>query len=410
MLECWTLFAAAMVLFITLADSVQAATFEELFEKGIRARNAGDFDTAENLFSTALALEPRNADALLLLGLVKAYKKRYDDALEILDEGLAVSPERVDLLLARARVTFWVGRNVEAESAFRVVLEKEPTNVAALIGLGDALRGQGKPGKAREYYESALTLEPNSADANKRLQAVEAESLAWQVNAGYVRSQFGRRPVKDWHEGYAQLVRRFGDDTIVDGRYQRSQRRGFIDENLQLGISYRFSRGLGAYGRIEVTPSADFLPRWGAAAGGDVRLFDGTDWFGPLSVTLDLRHRHYGLVDVSNADPGLVLYLLDGRVWITGRLINAYDDSAKDWLDGWFAKIDVQVHDRVRVYAGRAKSPETDFGETVDVFTTLAGAIVDVTPALGVRVDFSYDDRKQSYTRRELSLGLSYRF
>ena len=81
-----------MVLFITLADSVQAATFEELFEKGIRARNAGDFDTAENLFSTALALEPRNADALLLLGLVKAYKKRYDDALEILDEGLAVSP------------------------------------------------------------------------------------------------------------------------------------------------------------------------------------------------------------------------------------------------------------------------------------------------------------------------------
>ncbi len=438
------LFVAAFMGFVMLNGSAGAATFEELYQQGLRARDAGNFSAAERLFGDALSLQPENADAILLLGLVQAYDKKYDESLSTLTKGLKLEPDNMDLLIAVARVKSWGGRLEEAETdvdallrlypgnlearilkgrlalfdgrhreaelIFRPLLEKMPNNITLLIGLGDALRGQGQTDEARLYFERALALEPNSSEVQGRLRAEEPPAFAWQLNAGYVRSRFGRRPVKDWHEGYAQLVRRFGNNMIVDARYQRSRRHGLVDENLQLGGAYRFSRNGGAHLRVEITPTADFLPRWGVAAGGDVRLLDGTEWIGPLSATLDLRHRHYPTVDVSNTDPGVVLYLLEGRVWITGRRITAYDDSVGKWLDGWLAKIDIQAHDRVRVYTGRAKSPETDLGNTVDVFTTIAGVIFDVTPNLAVRVDFAHDSRQQSYTRRELSLGLSVRF
>ena len=66
--------------------------------------------------------------------------------------------------------------------------------------------------------------------------------------------------------------------------------------------------------------------------------------------------------------------------------------------------------DGIKLHLGRAKAPETDLGETVDVYTTYGGIVVDLTSRLGLRLDYTRDKRKESYVRRAVSVSLTVRF
>lgn len=53
----------------------------------------------------------------------------------------------------------------QAADQFETALAVDPTNRGAYIGLAEAARAQGLPGKAVRYYREALALEPNDLDA-----------------------------------------------------------------------------------------------------------------------------------------------------------------------------------------------------------------------------------------------------
>lgn len=52
-----------------------------------------------------------------------------------------------------------------AADAFESALAADPANRRAYLGLAEAARAQGLPGKAIGYYREALQLEPNDIDA-----------------------------------------------------------------------------------------------------------------------------------------------------------------------------------------------------------------------------------------------------
>ncbi len=61
-----------------------------------------------------------------------------------------------------------------ATDQFETALAVDPMNRRAYIGLAEAAKAQGLPGKAVRYYREALALEPNDLDA----LAGQAEALA----------------------------------------------------------------------------------------------------------------------------------------------------------------------------------------------------------------------------------------
>ena len=61
-----------------------------------------------------------------------------------------------------------------ATDSFETALAVDPTNRRAYVGLAEAAKARGLPGKAVRYYREALALEPNDLDA----LAGQAEALA----------------------------------------------------------------------------------------------------------------------------------------------------------------------------------------------------------------------------------------
>ena len=109
-------------------------------EQAAAAISAGELPRAEALLSSVLAELPRDADALNLLGVVRAQRQRRADA----------------------------------ERLFRRALVAQPTHVGAHINLGELFLTTGRPGPALETLLAAHRLAPDRAEINLKLAALRS--------------------------------------------------------------------------------------------------------------------------------------------------------------------------------------------------------------------------------------------
>lgn len=379
--------ALALLLALPLAapGPARAATdVGALMQTAAAARDAGNFAQAEASYRQVLALAPANTDAALLLALVIGYQGRYGEALETLQPALAREPDRSDLQVAKARLLAWSGRRDEARAVNDAVLQREPGNgdAAAL----DAWLDTSAPTEARPL---TLTLTQS-------------------------RSEFDRRSVKPWYETTLAAEYRLDPQWRVGGALSRARRYGETDEKAAASVSYRPTSSYGVALGGEVTPSADFLPRYGLGADADLTLWDGqqSGWIGPTVATLGGQYRKYNQVEVFNLDPGVVQYLADGQAWLTLQRGLIWDTAVDGMANGWSAKLDVDLQAvlPVRVYVVRAHAPENDLGVPVSTDTIGGGAIYDINDRFGLRVDYAREDRSRSFLREEWSVGTFVRF
>ena len=117
------------------------ANFRALMDRGQEMRASGDFQTALEIFRSALAIRPREAWARMAVA----------DALRK------------------------VGKADEADEACRALLVDEPGNTAALMALGHSLRGRGLKAEALSLFQAALALEQRAVWARAAVAATLRE-------------------------------------------------------------------------------------------------------------------------------------------------------------------------------------------------------------------------------------------
>lgn len=98
-------------------------------------------------------------------------------ALEILARGLEDHPEYLSAHIVRARALEDLGRETEAEEAYRRVLELDDQNLVALDALARAAEARGDREEAVSWYERLLAVDPRNEEAAARLQEL-GESAA----------------------------------------------------------------------------------------------------------------------------------------------------------------------------------------------------------------------------------------
>ena len=102
-------------------------------------------------------------------------RKRYDDAIGVLDQALeAIGPD-FDLLYERGAVYREMQRFDLAFSAFNQALAIAPRNVAAMIARADLYDRTGQPGRAIADFTTAIALRPNYAEGYSRRASVYDE-------------------------------------------------------------------------------------------------------------------------------------------------------------------------------------------------------------------------------------------
>jgi protein O-GlcNAc transferase len=141
------------------------ATLDEALALARTHHQAGRLDLAEEIYRRVLAVEPRHADALHLLGLVAHHTGRQALALDCISRAVIQKPTHAVYLNNLGEVYRVLERTAEAIDAYRRAVQQEPDFAEAYANLGVALKVEGQYDEAVACFDHAIALQPDYAAA-----------------------------------------------------------------------------------------------------------------------------------------------------------------------------------------------------------------------------------------------------
>jgi len=153
---------------------------EPATETGLAARNRmvaieirnNNLDSAKQMIVEILAIEPDNADALLVRSAFSFTDRDYDAAIADLRTVLRSDDQSTRALLLLARSHVGAGSMELAQDAYRRLIDIQPNHPTASNELADLLARSGEPGQAEEVLRRKLEVSPD--DRRSASNLVEA--------------------------------------------------------------------------------------------------------------------------------------------------------------------------------------------------------------------------------------------
>jgi tetratricopeptide (TPR) repeat protein len=140
-----------------------------LLQAGLREHERGKLENAKTRYEAALALDPTQADALHLLGVIADQQGRTRDAISLIRRAIAVSPRAANFHDNLGTALLAAGDDAGAEAAYRDALALDPAYVQAHVNIGGLLLARDAAQQALRHYQAATSLSPNDAAAQRGL-------------------------------------------------------------------------------------------------------------------------------------------------------------------------------------------------------------------------------------------------
>lgn len=140
-----------------------------LLQTAISLHQGGMAADAEKAYRLTLQYEPKNADALALLGVLLSENKKHGEALQLIEKALALDPNAAIFHFHYGNALDKAGESARAEASMRKALALNPNWVDALYNLGNCLRAQKKNDDAVDAYRRCLAINPAHALARNNL-------------------------------------------------------------------------------------------------------------------------------------------------------------------------------------------------------------------------------------------------
>jgi tetratricopeptide (TPR) repeat protein len=136
-----------------------ASGIEAIFRQGAAALDADDLTSAERLFASIVAVDPRAHPAWNALSVVATRSGFPDVALERAKHALELDRRNPVYLNSLGIACGELGLFAEAESALRRALKVKPAYTEGLFNLGKVLHKQGRLAEAARTYERAYAMD-----------------------------------------------------------------------------------------------------------------------------------------------------------------------------------------------------------------------------------------------------------
>ncbi len=141
---------------------------------GVALATTGDFERAIVLLGAAAELVPRNAAAQVNLAAALSGAGRWQEALAAYEGALRSEPRLPAALRGQATALMQVGRHEAAAAAFRDAVRLAPEDDQACNGLGVALARMGQSAEARSQFARAVDLNATNPEALLNLGLLDA--------------------------------------------------------------------------------------------------------------------------------------------------------------------------------------------------------------------------------------------
>jgi tetratricopeptide (TPR) repeat protein len=149
--------------------------FEACPQVGIAYMKQSRVEEAFRAFQHCYDLDHENADSIFYLALSFERKGNAERAAELYQHGLWIAPNYADLQVGLARAQLHMGKPEQARQGIEKVLQREPSNVDALLVAGLASWRSGDRRAARGYLEKGSRLAPNYTDFRTALEGMARE-------------------------------------------------------------------------------------------------------------------------------------------------------------------------------------------------------------------------------------------
>lgn len=204
------------------------ATVAEALQTALRHHQSGQLAEAERIYRQVLQVEPRQPDALHLLGVLAHQVGKLEPAIQHIGEAIAQVPSQpifhasmANALLSQGRIDQAIascqealrlnsssveahftlanayraqGRMEEAEAGYREVLRLRPSHPEALNNLGNLLRGRRQIREAEGCYRQALQFQPNNPVSLANLGSILRELGRLDEAEGCIRTALRVQP------------------------------------------------------------------------------------------------------------------------------------------------------------------------------------------------------------------------
>jgi YaiO family outer membrane protein len=232
------------------------------------------------------------------------------------------------------------------------------------------------------------------------------DAWRWRYAFNLSYSDFSTANREEWRETFQQLAWRASDNTELQARLESSQRFGFTDNFLALGVSRRFSPRVQGYLQFGGTPNAQFRERTSVLAGTAIRFDHSWSLLDTTVAALDVRLNEYAAGRVETYLPGIEQYFGDGRWWLSARGIYTNDELGR-WQSGWMLRADLAITEGLSVFAGYADAPEYSGNATLDSRSPFGGLSIALSDACTANVSYAREDRPNVYVRTAWTAGAS---
>ncbi len=140
------------------------ASADELLREGAARHAQGDTDGAARLYRKVLSQQPRNGNALNLLGILARQRGDTARAVELSRRAVEERPDSPIFLANHGAALAEAGRLREAVAALRAALARRPDDAITLRNLGQAMTAAGDAVGALAPLRRAVALAPDAPE------------------------------------------------------------------------------------------------------------------------------------------------------------------------------------------------------------------------------------------------------
>jgi len=140
---------------------VTSALASRLLQDAVNMHRRGAVADAAARYSQILKFEPKNVDALCLLGLACGELKRFTEAVELLRKAVKLAPKHAPAHNFLGTALKQIGRTDEALARFERAISLQPDLMDAYVNRADVLMMLNRWAEAVETYDRALAARPD---------------------------------------------------------------------------------------------------------------------------------------------------------------------------------------------------------------------------------------------------------
>ena len=146
---------------------------QQIFSEAVRCHQAGRLGDAEKMYRDLLAVEPRHADVLHLLGMVEMQGGRHREGVAHIEQAIALTAARPVAEFHSNIATGFraLGLLDRAADHLKIAATLKPADAIAHFRAGLLLMEKAAYGEAMPYFRNAVALKTDFAEAHSNLGA-----------------------------------------------------------------------------------------------------------------------------------------------------------------------------------------------------------------------------------------------